>query len=113
MATFTYVPDYSAQVASEPRVDKVSFGDGYESRQSPGLNTDLEKWSVQFKTSPTTANTIFTWLRARKAVEAFNWTTPDGNALVFVCDSVTKSIDSIGWQTVNAVFRQVPETALP
>jgi len=113
MGTLTYSPDYSAQISVKPRVLKSQFGDGYESRVGDGLNTDLETWSVKFSTDKTRAKEIFDWLRAKKGVEAFNWTTPEGNAAVFVCDEVSKTFDEIDWQTVSATFRQVPETALP
>lgn len=112
MDTFTYVPDYSAQVSVEPRVSKISYGDGYESRWTDGLNTNLEKWSLQFKCDPTRAKEIYQWLKAKGGVYAFAWTTTDGDTLAFVCPNVSKTHDSIGWQTVSATFTQVTEAIL-
>ena len=113
MATFSYLPDYSASVDLEPKVIKYQFGDGYEVRTRNGLNNLLEQWSCQFKRETSEAKTIYTFLKAREGAESFNWITPDGDSKVFVCDKVSRTVDEIGWQTVSCVLREVPEVALP
>lgn len=109
MATFSYTPDYSAQITIEPRVSKLSFGDGYEARWSDGLNNMMEKWTLKFTKDKTTANTIMTFFKARQGRESFWWTTPNGDTLAFVCSTFSKTIDDVGKETISAEFKQVPE----
>ena len=110
---FNYKPDYSASIDMEPKVLKFQFGDGYEARRPDGLNNKLESWSCTFKRETEEAKTIYTFLKAREGVEAFEWTTPDGDTKVFVCDKVSRVVDEVGWQTVTATLREVPESAAP
>ena len=69
----------------------------------------METWTLKFTKTPTDANTIVSFLKAREGRESFWWTTPNNETLAFVCSSFTKTIDSPGWETVSAEFRQVPE----
>jgi phage-related protein len=113
MATFTALPDYSVSIDLVPKVLKAQFGDGYEQRLPDGLNNMLEQWSCTFKRNTDEAKAIYNFLKVRQGVESFNWTTPDEVTKVFVCDKVARTVDECGWQTVNAVLREVPEVALP
>jgi phage-related protein len=45
---FTHIPDWSAELAVNPRIAKVEFGDGYAQRIAKGLNTQLERVSLTF-----------------------------------------------------------------
>ena len=71
MSRFTWVPQWSAECSEEPRVNKVSFGDGYEQRQTNGLNADLETWSVKFKEAPDTILQIKAFLQECGGVDTF------------------------------------------
>jgi len=113
MATLNYLPDYSAQLTMKPRVNKMQFGDGYEQRQSDGLNTKLQSWSVKFKRNTVEAQAINDFLTNLGGVDAFNWTTPDEYAATFVCEDWGKTTDDAGWETVSATFREVPEVVSP
>lgn len=111
MATFTYTPDWNASKKMKPRVNKLQFGDGYEVRQADGLNTKLEAWDLMFKRNTVDAEAIDAFLTARGGVESFNWTNPNGVASVYVCDEWTTTYNDVGWSTVSATFREVPEVA--
>ena len=108
--TFTWTPDYSAQKSVEPLVKRIQFGDGYEHRQANGINTQPQKWSLQFENrDQTDSDDIDAFLSARGALESFDWTTPDGNALKFVCRSWNKTITHAGTYTITALFEEVFE----
>lgn len=109
MATFTYKPDYAARKQMRPRVKKFQFGDGYQQRSTDGLNTKLEKWSVQFKRIPDTIDDIDDFLFNAGGVEAFNWETPEGVTKTFTCGEWEVTEDSPGWKTLTAMFEEVPE----
>lgn len=106
---FTWFPDASVEVAHEPKVSIAKFGDGYEQRTALGLNTDLQKWSVTFTGLRAEIDPIDDFLRARGAVEAFTWNTPDEEELKFICRSWTKRRERGVKVTLTATFEQVPE----
>jgi phage-related protein len=45
---FAFIPDWSAELAINPRIAKLEFGDGYAQRAAKGLNTQLERVSLTF-----------------------------------------------------------------
>lgn len=108
--TFTFTPDFGAAVAYKPRVRRVAFGDGYEQRVGDGINTGTDAWSLTFAVrTDTEANQILAFLEARGAVDAFNWTAPDGTSGVFVCDEWSRTFDRFNQSTITAKFRRVYE----
>lgn len=113
MATFMYKPDWGTSVSVKPRVSVTKFGDGYESRVSDGLNTTLRSWDCRFKRFQEECLTIYTFLENMGGLKAFNWTDPDGYEGVWVCEEWSRSYDNLGWGTVSAVFREVPEQVSP
>ena len=111
MATFPSVtPTYGAQKNSAPNVRVARFGDGYEQRVTFGVNQNPKIWNLTWNVSETDADTIETFLDARGAVEAFEW-TPLGESTEYkwVCEQWTKSIPYNNRATINATFRQVFE----
>jgi phage-related protein len=108
MASFTWIPSIGAALSIKPSVHKVAFGDGYEQRMAFGLNTKPEIWSVEFHGRTTTdASAIDGFLRARGAVEAFDWTTPSGLIGKFVCEDWSRTIEEPNIEHIKATFRQV------
>lgn len=109
MATFTFTPDFGAQISSMPRVRSVRFSDGYEQRLSYGLNTSPQMWNVSFaQRGDSEANAIEGFLAARNGVEAFDWTPPNtGIPYKFICREWTRSLDRANLNTVSAKFEQV------
>ena len=111
MATFTWTPEFGAQLTRQPVVKKATFGDGYEQRAQFGINNNPQKWSLQFQyRTDSETNAIDAFLSARAAVEAFDWTPPrSSTAIKVVCD--TWSVEAVrnNLNTINATFRQVFE----
>lgn len=111
MATFTYTPEFGAKAAYKPRVRVVSFADGYQQRQADGINARAQNWDLTFANRDNTeAAGILTFLAARNAVEAFDWTPPnESTAIKVVCREWAKSVDRANLNTVTARFEQVFE----
>ena len=88
MATFTWTPSVGANLSIRPNVRRVAFGDGYEQRLAFGINTQPQVWSLEFRgRTSTEATAIDAFLRARGAVQAFDWTPPGGaSSYLFVGD---------------------------
>jgi phage-related protein len=92
--TFIWGVQQGAQVTRTPNVAVVKLGDGYEQRQVKGINTLLDTYSITIKGTDglcgrtNAAKEADAFLRARMAVEAFNWTPTDtGTQALFVCRS--------------------------
>ena len=109
MATFTYVPDYGATRDHAPVVRSVKFSDGYEQRVAYGLNTNLQKWSLNFTArTDVEIDNILDFLDARNAVESFDWTTPDNvSGKKWVCRTWQKQMTAYNINSVNATFEEV------
>lgn len=91
--SFTWTPDFSAQVQYAPRVVVSAFGDGYEQRAQFGINANAQKWSLTFKGRlDAEANAIDAFLQSMGALQSFWWTPPGQTApLKFVCRKWSKS----------------------
>lgn len=110
MTTFTWIPEFGSSADIEPNVAVQKFGDGYEQRQAKGMNSQAETWSLAFANRDASEFAdIIAFLKARGAVEAFNWTTPDGDAIVVVCRKWSKTPQKGNLRTINATFEQVFE----
>jgi len=109
MTTFVYIPDYGAKVDFEPVVRSVKFLDGYEQRVTYGLNTNLQKWTLEFTArTDNEINNIVNFLNARNGVESFNWTTPDGiSGRKWICRTWQKTMIAFNINSVNATFEEV------
>jgi len=111
MATFTTVPSFSSPESSAPKVRKVSLGDGYEQRVAMGINNDPKTWRLQFNNrTDADRDTIRNFLEARKGSEAFDWTTPWGQAgRKWVCEEWSIDPTNCNNNQITATFRQVFE----
>ena len=112
MATFTWLPDWTAKKKRSPTVRTVQFGDGYEQRVADGVNISPQSWEgMVFKRDVATVDDIDDFLNARNGIESFNWVTPKGDSVVVKCEEWEVSYDSPGWSTLTCTFKQVFETA--
>lgn len=111
MATFTYTPDYPAQVEYRPRVRVAQFGDGYQQRVADGINTAMDAWSLTFTVrTDTEASAIRDFLAARGGYEAFDWTPPnESTAIRVVCREWSRAFDHTNKNTVTARFERTYE----
>lgn len=108
-STFTYGPDFGAQVNKQPAVKRVKFGDGYEQRIQFGINNNPQVWSLTFKNRDASeATAIDAFLADKAAVYAFYWTPPGSTTqIAVVCDSWSMEAVKYNLYTVTATFRQV------
>ena len=108
--TFTWFPDIGAQATPKLAVSESKFGDGYSQRAPTGLNARSDTWSVTFTRPRAIGLLILAFMRARKASESFNWTTPLNEAGVYVCKKWNHSSTIPGMLTITADFEQVFES---
>lgn len=111
MATFTYTPDFGAQVQAQPRVRAVTFGDGYQQRQADGINNLPQVWSLQWQNRDNTeTNAIKSFLALRAGVEAFDWTPPnEDTAIRVICSEWQVTTVRYNLNNVSASFTQIFE----
>lgn len=112
--TFTWTPQKGYSVERTPNVAVVKLGDGYEQRQTKGINPLMDKYSLTFKgvdggcNRPNAAKEANAFLRNRMAVEAFYWTPSDtGVRALFVCRSWSLTKNGPLFE-LTATFEQVP-----
>ncbi|WLS77361.1 phage tail protein [Erwinia pyri] len=112
--TFTWSPQKGFTASRAPNVAVVKLGDGYEQRQTKGINPLMDSYSLIFIGvdglcgRPNYAKQAESFLKARMAVDSFYWTPSDtGIRALFVCRSW--SLKKTGGQyELTATFEQVP-----
>lgn len=113
--TFTWSPQKGYTVERTPNVAVVKLGDGYEQRQTKGINPLMDKYSLTFKgvddakcNTQNAARQAEAFLKARMAVESFYWTPSDtGVQKLFVCRSWSMTKNGPLYE-LTATFEQVP-----
>jgi phage-related protein len=112
MATFTWMPDYGANVDKQPKTRVVQFGDGYMQRQAESVNTMPENWSLSFSNRDLTEiNAIEAFLTSAAGVDNFDWVPPrQAVAKKFICRKWTRNITVSNLDTITATFEQVYES---
>lgn len=69
---FLWTPSYNVATAHSPKVNSVTFGNGYQQRMPDGINTGLIKMEMTFEMRGTSeSKAILHFLRARKGVSSF------------------------------------------
>ena len=112
MATFHITnPVYNTRINARPKVNTLSFGDGFEQRLTEGLNQNPLSVNLTFELSQTDADTAITFLNARVEDGAsFDYTLPsETSSRKFVCTSFPRSIPFLNRVTLSCVFREVFE----
>ena len=112
MATFPITnPVYNTRINARPKVNTLSFGDGFEQRLTEGLNQNPLSVNLTFELSQTDADTAITFLNARVDDGAsFDYTLPsETSSRKFVCTSFPRSIPFLNRVTLSCVFREVFE----
>lgn len=113
--TFTWNPQSGFTNSRAPNVAVVKLGDGYEQRQTKGINPLMDSYSLTFigvddeKCSrPNTAKQAEAFIKARMAVESFYWTPSDtGVQALFVCRTWSQKKTGSQYE-LTATFEQVP-----
>jgi phage-related protein len=110
---FTWTPQKGYSAERTPNVAVVKLGDGYEQRQTKGINTLMDKYSLTFKGVDGAA---IGQMRLRRPMlslsangrEAFYWTPSDtGVQKLFVCRSWSLTKTGPLYE-LTATFEQVP-----
>ena len=112
MATFPIAnPVYNTRIDAKPKVNVISFGDGFEQRLTEGLNQNPLSVNLTFELSQTDADTAITFLNSRVDDGAsFDYTLPsESSARKFVCTSFPRSIPFLNRVRLSCVFREVFE----
>lgn len=110
MATFTWAPDFGAELREAPNVLVAKFGDSYEQRAQFGINATREVWALSFNTRTNAErDAIRAFLRARGGVEAFDWTSPLGTVGKWVCRDWNVGLRHAGVNDASFSFEQVFE----
>ena len=112
MATFPITnPVYNTRINARPKVNTLSFGDGFEQRLTEGLNQNPLSVNLTFELSQIDADTAITFLNARVEDGAsFDYTLPsETSSRKFVCTSFPRSIPFLNRVTLSCVFREVFE----
>lgn len=111
MATFSYTPDFGATKKLQPRINSISFGDGYEQRATFGINNNPQTWNLSFSNrADSEAEAIDEFLTARGGMESFLWTPYNESQGRYICKEWSKSIDRYNGNTIQATFIQVYES---
>ncbi len=107
---FFWVADYGAGIASEPKVDIVQFGDGYEQRTPQNISADLLKLDLTFdKRDEKEITAMAHFLHTRGAKEAFAFTPPSpyGSVKKFVCRSWDVTMNFNNNFSIKGSFEEV------
>ena len=112
MATFPITnPVYNTRINARPKVNTLSFGDGFEQRLTEGLNQNPLLVNLSFELSQIDADTAIAFLNARVEDGAsFDYTLPsETSTRKFVCTSFPRSIPFLNRVTLSCTFREVFE----
>jgi phage-related protein len=107
---FFWVPDYGTSVSSEPKVEVIQFGDGYEQRAPQNISADLLKVDVTFDNrdeKEVTAMAHFLHTRGAKDAFAFTPPSPYGSMKKFVCRSWDINMNFHNNFSLKASFEEV------
>lgn len=110
MDEFSWIPDWNAQSSNKPDVTKVQYGDGYQQRQTKGMNPLRVDWSLSFAArSDAESDAIEAFLEERYGVIAFTWTPPGKSQVKWVCSSWNVTKASVDNNAISLSFERVYE----
>ena len=112
MATFPITnPIYNTRIDARPKVNVISFGDGFEQRLTEGLNQNPLTVNLVFELSQADATTAISILNSRvDDGAAFDYTFPsESSSRKFVCTSFPRTIPFLNRVRLSCVFREVFE----
>lgn len=109
MEVFTWKATYDASKTVTPTVKVIKFGDGYEQRQGTGINRQPRKFDLTFKRVKAEIDQVDSFLKARGAIDAFNYTHPGQSIGVFVCREWVRTNVALGVDSLTATFEEVFE----
>ena len=109
-------PDKGFTRASEPRIFKAEFGDGYEQRLANGINNLAESWSITMNNRTNDdIDDIIDFFESKGGVTNFSFVLPNSNegsseeTVKVVCTDWNKNYDYGDFYSATATFRRVYE----
>ena len=104
---------YSASVSEAPDIRITQFGDGYQQRNTMGMNTRRKKMSLTFENRTNSdRDKIVGFLQARNGKESFDWIDPTTtNYKKYICESWSVDMTSFNNNTISMEFKQVFESS--
>jgi len=109
MSDFSWLPTSTPVINKNPRVLRVSFGDGYEQRAGDGINSIITDWDLTFKGKLSDILAIDAFLTLKAGVSSFTWTPFGFSEIKVVCDSWSQPLISANASSITAKFRRVFE----
>ena len=108
--------DKGIQMATEPRVLKAQFGDGYEMRVKDGINSTPRTWTMSFNNRPKAEiDDLYTFMNQLAEVSSAKLTVPDSNAggseetVVVILENYSKTYDYGDYYSLSCTAREVFE----
>lgn len=107
MSDFEWQPAYNFTVSKEPRVNRASFGDGYEQRVGDGLNNNQRSWQLVFTRTQSDIIAIDAFLTQKGAVDSFTWSI-EGEEVRVVCKKWDRVRQAPMVGQISCMFEEVP-----
>jgi phage-related protein len=102
-------PSLPLEKQKQPKIKKVSFGDGYTQQSPDGINYNLATWNLNWDALTTAEKTsIENFLEAAGGYATFQWTDPTSTLYLVKCPTWTVSLIEPSIYKITATFNQVP-----
>jgi|TARA_S200002703_G_scaffold138164_1_gene128293 phage-related protein len=115
------IPDKTMSKATQPRVLKATFGDGYEQRIKRGINNlGAQTYGVTFNTrTKEEIDAIISFFESKAGVDAFEFVFPysgtgvagenitESDPILVICESWNQSFDYDDFYSCSATFKRV------
>ena len=104
---------YAASVNESPDLRITQFGDGYQQRNTMGMNTRRKNWNLSFNNrTDADRDKIVGFLQERNGKESFDWIDPTTtNHKKYVCESWDVEMTSFNNNNISMQFKQVFEAS--
>lgn len=101
-------PDWGLSLTPDANVDIQSLGDGYETRESVGLNSVRESMSPKWSNlDPPVGQQCYAYLKPKLKKESVLWTHPvTGTVYKVIPETVTLTWDEFNNEVLDVTFRQ-------
>lgn len=107
---FTWKPTWNSAVNKAPRVQSMSFGDGYKVVSADGINTNLEQWDLVFDVkTDTESDAIMDFLDSQEGWMIFDWVNPRGRTLRVRCGDYKRGYSAYNANAISARFEETPD----
>ena len=105
----TVDPIRATKPVTNTRILQAPFGDGYTQRAGDGINTIIQRWTVEWNClDSTSSDELIDFFEARGGYESFLWTPPgDSREKKFVCKQWTETHPGNSKKGLTASLEQV------